>query len=162
MKILSEVFLVTYSILYGIMLNSSMGLSLFPFGRLSMSITALKRILVSLTCINIAPFVVFSLVLYHLEANTENITPSIDSLFGVFLLSTIMFVFYRLIQVIIAWNYKWLYDFDKEKFDEHGHNQKERVLFVADSSKEGHIFSVFLYIVLFAIGWIMVYKTYPI
>lgn len=85
MKILSEVFLVTYSILYGIMLNSSMGLSLFPFGRLCMSITALKRILVSLTCINIAPFVVFSLVLYHLEANTENITPSIDSLFGVFL-----------------------------------------------------------------------------
>jgi len=158
MKILSEVFLVTYSILYGIMLNSSMGLSLFPFGRLSMSITALKRILVSLTCINIAPFVVFSFVLYHLEANTGNISPSIDSLFGVFLLSMIVFVFYRFVQVIIAWNHEWLYDFHKELLSK---NVREKIRFVAKSRPEGHIFSIFLYIVLFAIGWIMIHKIYP-
>lgn len=169
MEILSEVFLVTYSILYGIMLNSCIGLNLFPFGKLcvknkkySNSIIA-KRFSLSILFINIIPIVVFAfflVFLLNLESNMQSFTllpPLIQVLkiIGVFLSSLCVFIFYRFYMVLIIYrNGRWLYDLDNEDLTK---GQCVNIRFIRKSSAIGHIFSIFIYIFFFLVGFILIY-----
>ena len=149
MVFLSEIFLVTFSILYGIMLNSNLGLNIFPFGKLckSESCKPLARILVSFSIINLLPFIIFSFVLSRLEQSV--LTPSFWSFLGVFLMSMIVFSPYRLFHAIIAHNPEWLYDLDNEALS---CNQKKNINMVAASSITGHLIGFGSYIILAIFG----------
>ena len=113
---LSEIFLVTFSILYGIMLNSCIGLELFPFGRLGSCCKKIKRrIATSFVIINIAPIILFSVVLYALEATTSTLSLSLPlniiAVVGTFFLAMSVFGFYRLMVMVIVYDRgRWFYD----------------------------------------------------
>lgn len=153
MMILSQVFLVTFSILYGIMLNGCLGLSISPFGRLFGFETCKPRlrIFVSFFVINLLPFVIFSLVLPwigHLEVSKDTQNPL--NFLGIFFLSMIVFAPYRLLQICITFcKGRWLYDFEKEKLS---YSRKEHIKMVANSSWKGHAIGCLFYVVLFVIG----------
>jgi len=166
MEFLSEVFLVTYSILYGIMLNSCIGLNLFPFGKLCMknkkysnSIIA-KRFSFSLIIINVAPIVFFAFFLVFLINFESNIQfdflpPLIQSLkiIGVFLSSLCVFIFYRFYMILIT-QWRWLYDINYENFTD---GQRETIRFIRNSSAIGHSISILIYIIIFLIGLMLIY-----
>lgn len=98
---LSEIFLVTFSILYGIMLNSCIGLELFPFGRLGTCCKKIsRRIAKSIVIINLVPIIFFSLVLYALDATSPPL--NIITVIGTFFLAMSVFGFYRLMIMVIV------------------------------------------------------------
>jgi hypothetical protein len=100
MNIFQEIFLVSYSILYGIMLNGCIGLDLFSFGRLYSQKKAGRRIITSFIIVNLGVFLYFAKIYLWLET----IDPKLDvpRILGVFFLSLSVFAFYRLIHIFIA------------------------------------------------------------
>lgn len=164
MEILSEIFLVTFSILYGIMLNGILGLSIFPFGRLfGFPTSAPKfRIVVSFIIINLVPFAIFSWVLPKIE--TIQGILNFGSAFGVFLMSMIVFAPYRVLQVLISngWAFRRLYGCLLETNVEGLPKDRiARIRSVRYSSTKGHLFAFVFYSVLFVIGWFFVFYLFP-
>lgn len=164
MKFLSEVFLVTYSILYGIMLNSCIGLNLFPLGKLcvtnsrySYSIIA-KRFFLSLFIINIVPIIFFGFFLVKLQSNMQvfDLLPpliQVIKIIGVFLSSFSVFIFYRF-YIILVTQWRWLYDINYENFT---HGQRETIQFIRNSSAIGHSISILTYIILVLFGVFVIF-----
>lgn len=151
---LSEIFLVTFSILYGIMLNSCVGLELFPFGRLGTCCKKIRRrIATSIVVVNLAPIIFFSLVLYALEATSPFL--NMITIIGTFFLAMGVFGFYRLMIMCIVYDRgRWFYDditlcvFGK----------KERVNFlVCESSTKAQSKGVLFYFGLSTVGSFMTF-----
>ena len=141
---LTQIFLVTYSILYGIMLNSCMGINLFPYGQLCKNPKAIKRLIHSLLLINIIPIIVFAF--FFLQLEKINKQPSFFSIIGVFLISMIVFSPYRFLQALIVSQPTCLYQ-----------RREIRSLFKGKSSFEyqtvkGHMVGVIVYIIFAVIG----------
>jgi nitrogen fixation/metabolism regulation signal transduction histidine kinase len=107
LKPLSEIFLVSFSILYGIMLNACIGQNLFPFGQLSKNPKVKCRVMVSFIIVNIVPMIVFAIVFTLLENVTTK--PSFPNVIGIFLISFIVFTPYRFLQAIIVRHSTCLY-----------------------------------------------------
>lgn len=111
MNTLQQIFLVTYSILYGIMLNSCERFVLFPFGLLFKNVQekVLTRIFFSFFIINLLPFVYFAWV-YSL-LGLINIGVDLASIVGTFFVSLFVFGFYRGFHVLILYrDGAFLYD----------------------------------------------------
>ena len=157
---LQEMFTVTFSIMYGIMLNSLFGWNLFHFGSLCVNReeNAGRRILFSFIFINLFPIFYFALIFQWLS----NITINFWSIVSVFIMSFIVFGFYRLIPILILLGYKypWLQLYDsllytknkltpieveelREKSLEGMDNQFIRI----GVSLSGHIISLLFYLV---------------
>jgi len=100
-----ELFSVFFSILYGIMLNACFGLSLFPFGQISCP-KARDRTILSILIINFFPIVYFTPLFILLE-NYQNI--SFLQIYGVFFISLSVFIFHRIMIVIIRRYKRCLY-----------------------------------------------------
>lgn len=83
LRILAEIFLVTYSILYGIMLNSCSEQNLFPYGQICRNKRALRRICFSLLFVNVIPFVIFAYIFVFLNGITSQ--PNCYNVIGFFL-----------------------------------------------------------------------------
>ena len=101
LSIFQEIFLVTYSILYGIMLNACMGLNLFPFGQICRNERAIRRLLLSISLINIIPFFIFAGIFVFLG---RFCSPSFYGVIGIFFISMVVFIPYRITQAIIVHN----------------------------------------------------------
>lgn len=130
---IQTIFTVTYSIIYGIMLNSCGGLHLFHFGWLFQKNFDQKkkqdkigfRVIISIIFINILPFIFFSIFYLWLgkfESEVASLTfedplLNITAIISIFLLSQIVFSFYRSLHYFIVRGYL----FDK-KF-ENGYNR---------------------------------------
>ena len=156
LKPLSEIFLVTFSILYGIMLNSCLGLELFPFGKLGYTCCEKigRRILKSLVIINVLPFVTFSIILYWLQGAKAPLTWFTG--IGVFFLSMIVFAFYKIMAVCVLYQKgKWFYwDIEKCVLEP----AKTRVMqMVKGASWQGQFIGFLLYIDLFVFGLILTF-----
>jgi len=91
---------VTYSILYGIMLNACFELNPFPYGQLFKNPKAKWRVLCSLIVINVLPFIIFASMFTTLESIRK--PPNIPNIIGVFLFSMIVFAFHRGFQAFIV------------------------------------------------------------
>lgn len=97
---LTETFLVTYSILFGIMLNACIGQNLFPYGQLYKNPKAKYRIIVSFIIVNIIPMIIFAIVIPLLGTVTTR--PNFPNIIGIFLISLTVFIWHRLLQAIIV------------------------------------------------------------
>ncbi len=178
---LSEIFLVIFSILYGIVLNACVGLTLFPFGRLFKNGKVYKKVWLrlgfSLVVINLLPFLVFYGVLDNLQEH-QIVTMNFWNILGIVFLSMIVFGFYRISHVLISVKKQWLYDLDKnwEKkwFNEKRNqcamyedwlknhkkwNREElsestlaRIQNISNSSWKGQLLGVLFYFCLFLVG----------
>jgi len=148
MKILQEIFLVTYSILYGIMLNSCERLELFPFGLLFKKAeeNVSTRIFASLVFINILPFMYFAGLYLFLGGINSGI--NIATILGTFFLSIFTFAFYRVYHVLIVIKHgDLLYDW---------RNFPERVKeMLKDSTLVGQSMGVLFYFLLLGIGFLL-------
>jgi len=101
---LQEIFLVSYSILFGIMLNTTMGLGLFFFGWIwdeegRFNKEPLIRIGASLFFINFIPFAYFALIFDWLRAFDHY--PTFWQIIGTFFLALYVFGIYRAFHLII-------------------------------------------------------------
>lgn len=121
---LSEIFLVTFSILYGIMLNSLMGLELFPFGSVAdkhCTGRSKERLEVSILVINLLPILIFVFILYFLQQSPQPLTwltwLDIVGVLGVFFMSFSVFMCYRIMLYIIVrcGERLYYYDYDKDQ-----------------------------------------------
>ena len=100
-----EIFLVTYSILYGIMLNACMGQNLFPFGQICRNKKAKWRLLLSISFINVLPFICFAKIFIFLGGERFYLVdPSFCDVIGIFFISMAVFIPYRIVQAIIVHN----------------------------------------------------------
>ena len=158
---LSEIFLVTFSILYGIMLNSCIGLELFPFGQLGTYCRKIKwRIVKSFVVINLAPIILFSVVLYALEATKSTLSPlsqplGMVAVVGTFFLAMSVFGFYRLLAACIAYNEgRWFYGSIKSCF--YG-NRKRVESIIYKTSTKAHSIGMLFYFGLLTIGSVMTF-----
>lgn len=144
---LQEIFLVTYSILYGIMLNSCQGLVLFPFGLLFKNAEekVLTRILVSVFLINFLPFVYFARVYLFLGSIDNDI--SFWSILGTFFVSLFVFSFYRAYHVLIVIKYgTLLYDW---------RNFPKRVKEISNTTIVGQVVGVLFNFLWLGIGFLL-------
>lgn len=103
----------------------------------------------SFIVINIVPFLIFSLIFPWLNGLPNGNLPGFWNLFGVFLMSTIVFLPYRILQMLIAHKVNWLYRLENENLSS---NQKCQIQMVADSSSVGHLFGILFYLILALIG----------
>jgi len=99
-----EIFLVTYSILYGIMLNACMGQNLFPFGQICRNKKAKWRLLLSISLINLIPFLIFAWIFALLGIFRSMSSYNIIDIIGIFFISMVVFIPYRITQAIIVHN----------------------------------------------------------
>lgn len=103
---LEEMFTVTFSIMYGIMLNALFGWNLFHFGSIcaNREENAGRRMLFSFIFINLLPIFYFAKAFQWLSSiNTINFW----SIIGVFFMSFVVFGFYRLIPILILLGHKY-------------------------------------------------------
>jgi len=98
---LQELFALFFSILYGIMLSSCMGLSLFSWG-LWEHAEVKKRIIVSVALVNFFPILYF-IPIYGRLIFYDN--PKWSQVLGTFLMSMSIFLFYRIMLWYVS-NYK--------------------------------------------------------
>lgn len=153
MNDLQQIFTVTYSILYGIMLNSCGGLVLFPFGLLFKAHARLKkvaiRILFSFIIIDLLPFVYFALV-YGLLGSINN-DINLEIIVGTFLLSLFAFGFYRVFHIVIMWKKDLMYDSACRPT-----KPPERVKrILKEGTLVGHFLGVLLYFFLAGLGLLL-------
>ena len=151
MSSLKDMFLVSFSIIYGIMLNSCMGLGLFYFGHLKdenniIRYNVLYRIILSFILINIFPFLYFIGIFESL--NNLTITP-VKTL-GVFLLSIGVYIFYRALHYIFKKYQNIFYGTEvdcqlKKRLDQIG------------PYIEGQIWGVFFYFFIILLGLILIF-----
>lgn len=99
---LRDLFIATFSILYGIMLNASFGLSLFHWGWLG--IEGQKnvgyRILVTFLIFNLFPFFQFAYIYYQIPADFFNF--NVVNFLGVCFLSLSVFACYRIYHLLLT------------------------------------------------------------
>lgn len=153
---LQEMFLVSYSILFGIMLNTCMGLGLFFFGWIwdkngSFNKEPLIRALASLFFINFIPFVYFALIYDWLGTITND--PTFFQIIGTFQLSLFVFGIYRVFHLIIKVFKDKLYG--KEILEEEYQGVEDRLNAIGPSVK-GQMVSVIIYVLIALLGayWI--------
>lgn len=98
---LQEIFTVTFSIMYGIMLNSLFGWNLFHYGSLCVNREekAGRRILFSLIFINLIPILLFAYIFKWLSCYSS--ADKFWNIVSVFIMSFVVFGFYRLIPLIV-------------------------------------------------------------
>lgn len=107
------IFTVTYSILYGIMLDSCGGLNLFPFAWLYAKEQPHvgKRIIFAFLLIVLSPIASFALIyswlndIGHVKLYTiryDNLFLNAGIVFSIFLISQIVFAFYRVFHILIV------------------------------------------------------------
>jgi len=152
LNIFQEIFLVTYSILYGIMLNACMGQNLFPFGQICRNEKAKWRLLLSILLINIFPFLIFAWFFIFLGRFCSQ---SFYGVIGIFFISMVVFIPYRITQAIIVRNPTKYYQrceirriFNKVPLD----NQRS----------EGHIIGVMAYLLMTVFGLLILCLTQTI
>ena len=151
---LSEIFLVSFSILYGIMLNACIGLGLFQFGQLFNHKIVFRRIIVSFFLITLFPVIYFAYFLLKLQ-NHSMLMLNIKTVIGVFLLSTSVFFFYRLLHLVVKWKCDWFYDLTKENLSK---DCKKRICIIKNSDWEGQLIGVIYHFVLGLIGWLLIFN----
>jgi len=156
---LTEIFLVSFSILYGIMLSSLNGLVLFQFGQLFTPVGRIvfRRIAVSFIAITLAPVIFFAIVLLQLQA--VQLPLNMKTVVGVFFLSLSVFIFYRVLHLLISLigERDWLYDLKREPYFNNDDNQS-RIQIIMRSSWEGQLVGVIVYGVLGLIGWLLLFN----
>lgn len=136
--LLQDAFLVTFSIFYGIMLNGCIGLKLF-------SIKHFKRFLFSFCFINILSFFIGG-VLYVFILRGELIC--LSQFMGLFLISLVVFIPYRIIHWVIAYNSLCLYDTQELKGA-----LKKRICIIAEPKYQ--CYSIIWYIACVVIGYLL-------
>ncbi|MBA7607416.1 hypothetical protein ES703_14575 [subsurface metagenome] len=156
---LQEIFTVTFSIMYGIMLNSLLGWNLFHFGSLCVKNGEEKvgrRILFSLIFINFFPILSFAIIFQCLSSYDSTIW----NIVGVFIMSFVVFGFYRLIpfMVLLGKKYPWLQLYDEllykknkltceelEQLKEKSLEGMDKQFIRIGDSLFGHFFSIVFY-----------------
>jgi len=156
MASLRDMFLVSYSILFGIMLNTCMGLGLFFFGWIwdkkgNFNKKPLVRILTAFFFINFLPFVYFAIIYDWLGTTSSD--PTFYQIIGTFLLSLFVFGIYRIFHLIIKIFKDQLYG--SEICEEEYHGVRNRLDAIGPSVK-GQIVSVIIYVLIALLGvyWI--------
>ena len=109
-----EMFMLFFSILYGIMLNAAIGLEAFPVARALASLfkknksdedrKSLVRLITAVLIFNISPFVYFAVIFHYLKSAlipSINLCVTISQILIIGLLSMSVFGFYRLYHCII-------------------------------------------------------------
>lgn len=146
LTILQQIFLVSYSILFGIMLNTTMGLGLFFFGWIwdregNFNWRPFLRVLASLFFINFIPFVYFALIYDWLGAFQND--PTFGQIFGTFLLALYVFGIYRIFHLIIKKFRNYLYgtEINECKYSK----VRERLASIGPSDL-GHLLAIVFYI----------------
>jgi len=147
-----EIFLVTYSILYGIMLNACMGQNLFPFGQICRNKKAKWRLLLSISLINLIPFLIFAWIFALLGIFRSMSSYNIIDIIGIFFISMVVFIPYRITQAIIVHNPARFYQrceicriFNRVPLD--------------NQTPEGHIFGVMVYLLMTVFGLLILCLT---
>ena len=157
---LANIFLTTFSILYGIMLNASFQLALFHFGWLwraqDRQERVVQRIVVSFIIFNVMPFSYFAWV-YNLLIKSQ--LQSMWQIFGVFLLSLSVFSYYGFYHLLltIPCVLDWLYDIEHRAL----HTFRHR-LDAMGGSFWGQLFATFFYLFLIIMGLWFVRNPFPI
>ena len=151
---LTEIFLVTYSILYGIMLNSCMGINLFPYGQLCKNPKAKKRLIISILFISILPIKIFALFFLLFEKIPRR--PNFFSIIGVFFISLIVFVPYRFLQALIVSKPTCLYE-EQELCRLFKNRLSEYSLRFKHETWEGHMWGVIIYTIFAVFGLALIW-----
>ena len=166
---LANIFLTTFSILYGIMLNASFQLALFHFGWLwknerdfpywRKQEKVLNRVFVSIIIFNVLPFAYFAWM-YNVILKNNFQLQSMWQIFGVCLLSLSVFFYYRLYHLLLAFPCvrDWLYDLEHPALC----NFKKNRLKAMGHSKWGQSIATFFYLSLIIIGLWFVRNPFPV
>jgi len=149
---LQQIFGVLFAILYGTMLNASMGLRLFHFGWFWEIREIRKRIILSIIVLNLFPAFYFIAILKLLGSIK---VMECYQVLAIFLLSVSVFLFYRIVHLVIS--YRMESFFPSRGYDEKTlkainpeHNRHEQL-----GPCRGHWFSIGFYLMLISIALVI-------